>query len=108
DPAAFERASLVTLYNNSAAVANPALRTFGTLGRNAFRGPDRTNFSLSLRKETMLHGERVRLDIFADFFNMPNTVQFNNPSTSITSATFGQISGTGDPRIIQLAARFVF
>jgi outer membrane receptor protein involved in Fe transport len=108
DPAAFERASLVSLYNSGAAVGNPALRTFGTLGRNAFRGPDRTNFNLSLRKETLLKGERVHFDIFADFFNIPNTVQFNNPTTSMTSSTFGQISGTGDPRIIQVAARFVF
>jgi hypothetical protein len=108
DPAAFERASLVSLYNNNAAVTNAALRTYGSLGRNAFRGPTRTNANLSLRKETFLHGERVRMDIQADFFNLPNTVQFNNPSTSITGGTFGQVSGTGDPRIIQLAARFAF
>jgi outer membrane receptor protein involved in Fe transport len=108
DPAAFERASLVALYNNNAAVTDPALRTYGSLGRNSFRGPTRANANVSLRKETFLHAERVRMDIQADFFNLPNNVQFNNPSTNITGGTFGQVSGTGDPRIIQLAARFAF
>ncbi len=108
DPNAFERASLVTLYNNSAAVTNPALRTFGTLGRNAFRGPDRANVNITIGKTIPLYRERVNMEIRADFFNLLNHPEWNNPSTSITSSLFGQISGTADPRIIQLAARFTF
>lgn len=107
DPAAFERASLVALYNNGAAISNPALRTYGTLGRNAFRGPDRTNVNLTIAKNTAIT-ERTNLEIRADFFNAFNQTQFNTPNVSMTSSLFGQISGTGDPRIIQLAARFTF
>jgi hypothetical protein len=107
DPNAFERASLLTLYNNNAAVTNPALRTYGTLGRNAFRGPTLTNINLSLAKETQI-AERMKLQIGADFFNVLNHTEFLNPSTTITSATFGQISTTNAPRIIQLSARFSF
>jgi outer membrane receptor protein involved in Fe transport len=107
DPAAFERASLVALYNSGAAATNPALRTYGTLGRNAFRGPDLTNINLQLRKETKLT-ERVSFQLAADFFNLLNHTQFNNPSTTITSSLFGQVSSTQSPRIIQLSARFVF
>jgi outer membrane receptor protein involved in Fe transport len=108
DPSNFDRTSLVALYNSSAAVADPTLRTFGNLGRNAFVGPDRTNVNLSFGKITNLYGDRVLLEIHADFFNALNHTQFNNPNVSITSSTFGQISGTADPRIIQLAARFTF
>lgn len=108
DPSAFERASLVALYNNNAAVTNPALRTYGTLGRNAFRGPSLANLNLSMGKETFLYSERVRLEIKADFFNVLNHTQFENPSTSITSSLFGQVSQTFTPRIIQLSARFSF
>jgi outer membrane receptor protein involved in Fe transport len=108
DPSAFERASLVTLYNNNAAVTNPALRTYGSLGRNAFRGPDLTNVNLSMAKDTFLTSERVRLEIRADFFNLLNHTQFLNPSTTMTSSLFGQISTTNAPRIIQLSARFSF
>jgi len=108
DPSAFERVSLLALYNNNAAVTNPALRTYGSLGRNAFRGPDRLNTNLSIGKVTDLFRERVKLEIRGDFFNLFNNTQFGAPNTTITSGTFGQISTTGDPRIIQLSARFTF
>ncbi|MDQ6760775.1 MAG: TonB-dependent receptor, partial [Acidobacteriota bacterium] len=104
DPAAFERASLVALQNNTSA----AKATYGTLGRNAFRGPDRTNFDLAVSKVTNLVGERAKFEIRGEFFNLLNHTEFNNPTTSITSSIFGQISSTADPRIIQLAARFTF
>jgi len=81
---------------------------YGTLGRNAFRGPGRTNIDLSISKLTNLSAERVRLEIIGNFFNVFNHAQFNNPQNSITSGTFGQISATGDPRIIQVAGRLTF
>jgi hypothetical protein len=108
DPNAFDRTALVTLYNNNAAVTDPALRTYGTLGRNAFRGPDFDNVNLSFGKETFLFSERARLKIQGDFFNLLNHTQFLNPSTTITSSFFGQISTTAAPRIIQLSAHLFF
>jgi hypothetical protein len=50
----------------------------------------------------------VRSELRADFFNVLNHAQFNNPSLNISSPLFGQISSTGDPRIIQLALRLTF
>jgi outer membrane receptor protein involved in Fe transport len=93
-----------------AAPANdPTLRTYGTLGRNAWRGPDRTNLDVSVSKKTAISREgRVSLEIIGNFFNVLNHTEFNNPSVTITSGTFGQISGTADPRILQLAARLTF
>jgi hypothetical protein len=92
------------------AVANdPTLRTYGTLGRNAFRGPDRTNLDVSISKKLAIAREgRVGIEIIGNFFNILNHTEFANPSTSITSSTFGQISSTADPRILQLAARLTF
>jgi hypothetical protein len=88
---------------------DPALRTYGTLGRNAFRGPDRTNLDVSVAKKTAISREgRVSLEIIGNFFNVLNHTEFANPSTSVTSSTFGQISTTADPRILQLAARLTF
>jgi outer membrane receptor protein involved in Fe transport len=99
-------------------VANPALRTYGTVPRNFLRGPGRTNLDMSFVKATAIT-ERLRLEIRADAFNLFNHAEFANPSTRITSANFGQITRTGDPatplfavdpkeRIIQLAAKFTF
>ncbi len=90
----------------------PGQYTYGSSGRNEYRGPDMVNVNLSIAKTTAL-SERTHLEIRADFFNAFNHAEFQNPSTSIGSSTFGQISSTGvgsDPRtrVIQLAARFSF
>ena len=108
DPSAFERASLNSLQSSAAAATNPAVRTYGNLGRNAFRGPDRTNFDIAVTKNLFVYKESARVEIRADCFNCFNHAEFGNPSTSITSSLFGQISTTADPRIVQLAARFIF
>jgi hypothetical protein len=117
DPGAFERASLAALniLSNAGqgAVTNPALRTYGTLGRNALRGPDRFNADFTVSKITDLAGERVKLEIRGEFFNIFNRALWGDPNLSPTSPLFGQISTTGVtgdpmPRIIQLAARIFF
>jgi len=88
---------------------DPSLRTYGSLGRNAFRGPDRTNLDVSISKKTNLSREgRVSLEIIGNAFNVLNHTEFANPSTSVTSTTFAQVSSTADPRILQLAARLTF
>ena len=83
--------------------------TYGSLPRNAFRGPGRGNFDLALGKTTPLISERMKLELRVEFFNILNHAQFTMPSTGINDpGTFGQISNTYDPRIIQLAARISF
>jgi outer membrane receptor protein involved in Fe transport len=96
-------------------VANPALRTYGSVPRNFLRGPGRTNVDMTIAKVTAIT-ERLKLEIRADAFNLFNHAEFANPSTNITSVNFGRITTTGDPgppidhheRILQLAARFTF
>ncbi len=116
DPANFSRAGLDATCLPCA--TNPALRTYGTLPRNAFRGPARTNFDLAVGKTTPLVSERLAMELRVEFFNILNTAQFAiaptsfassaNPTTTISSGLFGQITDTYDPRIIQLAVRFTF
>lgn len=105
DPASFSTAAFSAAGFDP--VNNPSQRTYGTLGRNALRGPSRTNFDLSVAKTTAIT-ERLGFQIRGDFFNILNHAEFSNPATSFTSATFGQISTTADPRIIQLAMRLTF
>jgi hypothetical protein len=87
--------------------SNPALRTYGTLPRNYFRGPGETNLNLAFSKVTPIN-ERLKLEVRADFFNILNHTEFKNPDVSITDQTFGRILTTYDPRIIQLAMRLSF
>src|SRR5580765_1475951 len=80
----------------AAAIANPALRTYGSLPRNAFRGPGRTNLDLAIAKMTPLIREKLNLEFRAEFFNILNHAEFANPSTNISSSLFGQITTTFD------------
>jgi Carboxypeptidase regulatory-like domain/TonB-dependent Receptor Plug Domain/TonB dependent receptor len=82
---------------------------YGTYRRNSFRGPKHVNFDLSLEKATNLVGERARLIFRAEAYNIFNHTEFRPPAaTHITDGTFGLISGTYDPRILQLALRLTF
>jgi hypothetical protein len=90
------------------AIANPALRTYGSLPRNSFRGPGRTNLDLAIAKMTPIFREKLNMEFRAEFFNILNHAEFANPSTNISSSLFGQITTTFDPRIIQFGLKFIF
>jgi carboxypeptidase family protein/TonB-dependent receptor-like protein len=82
---------------------------YGTYGRNSFHGPRRVNLDLSLEKSTNLVGEQAKLIFRAEAFNIFNHAEFRPPAaTNVTSGTFGQITGTYDPRILQLALKLTF
>jgi hypothetical protein len=53
-------------------------------------------------------GERTKIEFRAEFFNLFNHTNFNNPSTNHASTQFGNISGSSVPRDIQLAAKVIF
>ncbi|HUO31833.1 MAG TPA: TonB-dependent receptor [Bryobacteraceae bacterium] len=103
---------LPACFSSSAPPGTPggcAAATYGTLGRNAFRGPGLVNLDLALEKRTYLT-ERVQLNFRAEFFNALNHTEFQPPlaSTPIDSPLMGQITATYNPRIGQLALRLVF
>jgi hypothetical protein len=52
--------------------------------------------------------ERVAFQVRAEFFNIFNHAEFQEPDTNISSNTFGQVISTYDPRIIQFGGRFTF
>jgi hypothetical protein len=92
---------------NSYDCVNVPLFSFGTLGRNALRGPGIDNFDLSLTKMTHI-GERMSVEFRSEFFNAFNHVQFLNPNNEGGSSTFGQISTDRGMRIIQFGLKLYF
>jgi hypothetical protein len=80
---------------------------FGNLGRNAVYGPGQINFDLALSRRFKM-SERWKLDLRADFFNVMNHANWNNPQGSITSSQFGQVTGFSTPRQIQMALKLYF
>ena len=82
---------------------------YGTYRRNSFHGPRHSNLDLALEKSTNLVGERTKLLFRAEAFNIFNHAEFRPPSSIYaTSGSFGQISGTYAPRILQLALKLSF
>jgi len=63
----------------------------GTSGRDAFRGPGLYNVDFSLSRTFFLPfvGERYRLTVRADAFNVLNHANLNNPDSLLGSPTFG-------------------
>jgi outer membrane receptor protein involved in Fe transport len=102
DPSAFQADPCIGL-------GTCPLGFYGTYGRNSFHGPKRVNLDLALEKSTNLVSERAKLIFRVEAFNVFNHTEFRPPAaTSVTSGTLGQITGTYDPRILQLALRLVF
>ncbi len=81
----------------------------GNCGRNTLRGPGLTNFDIALARTFEYFGEGRSLEIRWEMFNMFNTPQFGLPERNFNNNAFGRITTlSGDPRLMQFAARFSF
>jgi hypothetical protein len=91
--------------------------TMGNTGRNQFYGPGFIQDNVSAFKTFPLW-ESLTLETRVDAFQLSNTPQFANPSSSYTSSTFGQVTstigsgsgvnGTGGGRALQLSGKIRF
>jgi len=85
-----------------------AASDIGNLGRNVLRGPAQANLDFSLAKGFAM-GEKKQLEFRADFFNVLNHPNRDNPVSDITAPQFGKIlSFSSSPRITQLALKIEF
>ncbi|MGB9487109.1 MAG: TonB-dependent receptor [Terriglobia bacterium] len=108
DPDPCAGADPTLLPSSACAVLNPAVRTYGSYPRNSLRGPHRSNLDFAVAKKTAIFGERLNAEFRVEFFNIFNHAQFELPTLNIEDPSFGQITSTFDPRIIQLAVRLTF
>jgi len=95
---------LIEKYFETAAFTHNAVGTFGTTGRNILRAPGVSNLDFSVTKGFSIT-ERIRIVLRAEFFNLTNTPQFLPPINTVGVATFGQILGARDPRILQFGSK---
>ena len=107
DPALSNDERTWSRWFNTAAFTAPAAGTFGTLARNALRGPGTFNTDLSLAKLIRFGVGRsgeLRIEAF-NVFNHANPFTIGN---TVATAQFGQVTAFSDPRIVQLAFRVNF
>jgi hypothetical protein len=90
------------------AYGQPASFQFGTAANGTERAPDFWQLDSSLFKDfTTFRTES--LGFRADFFNILNKADYGNPTNSISSSTFGQISTVrNQERRIQLSLNYKF
>ena len=98
---------LIQEYFNPAFFVPNADGTFGNTGRNILRGPGYFNTDFGLTKDTRMT-EHTTLQFRAEFFNLFNNVNFNQPDNSVADSTIGQITSSRDPRILQFALKILF
>ncbi|HWE49321.1 MAG TPA: carboxypeptidase regulatory-like domain-containing protein [Bryobacteraceae bacterium] len=110
--------TLAVQYFNPAAFAKPAAGTFGTLGRDALYGPGFGSVDFSVFKNIPIK-ERIHAQFRVEIFNLLNRTNWANPTTTLTSSSFGQLTNTrsaasapglgfGEPRNVQLALKIIF
>jgi len=86
----------------------PASYTYGNEARNILFGPGITELDFALLKEFRIT-ESKSAEFRAEFFNLPNHANFNNPSGTFNSGSGGQISSSSLPnRQIELALKVFF
>lgn len=95
---------------NTACFANPpaGVNRVGNESRNVVFGPPTKRFDATLSKRIKF-GESKALQLRWEVFNIFNHTNFTTLALSIaTPATFGTVTGTRDPRTMQLGAKFIF
>ena len=98
------------------AFTTPTGVTEGNTAMNIYSGPGLFTLDSSLFRTFVIH-ENLALKLRADAFNILNHPVFGNPSTALSSASFGEVTSTagtgvngtpGTPRQLQFAATLVF
>ncbi|MBA2705627.1 MAG: TonB-dependent receptor, partial [Blastocatellia bacterium] len=112
--------------SNGTAVAGAQGTDIGNVGRNVLRGPRQSNVDFSVIRRFPL-GEAKSVEFRAEFFNLFNRVNFDNPVSNLNAVPssginqntgqiipgnagdFGRINSTSNnPRLIQFALKLNF
>src|SRR5262249_14111721 len=93
-------------FNTSAFAIAPQF-TIGSASRNPVRGPSYRNVDFALMRRVAVGGARS-IEARAEVFNLLNTPNLGAPNAVLGAASFGTITTALDPRVVQLAFKFLF
>jgi len=89
------------------AFTTPAKGTAGNVRKGYLQGPNHADWDSGLQKYFNIT-DRYRFQFRAEYFNVLNHTNLGAPITGVSSAGFGSIKSASDPRIAQLALKFLF
>jgi hypothetical protein len=107
-PGACHTTSACKNYLVPSAFALPTTGNFGNVVKGAFRSPGYFDWDTGLLRNINLHKDALRMEFRAEFFNVINHSNFSAPINAVSSAGFGSITSSSDPRIGQLSAKLIF
>ncbi|MEO6803759.1 MAG: TonB-dependent receptor [Granulicella sp.] len=87
--------------------SGPGDTDFGNSSVGFLRGPWQRNIDAALERSFPI-ADSVNFRFRAEFFNLTNTPNFGNPDINLRFGSFGKISSTSNPRIIQFAGKILF
>lgn len=99
--------SIAQWFNTGAFAANTTPGQVSTARSGAIRGPGYWRVDMSLFKQVKFT-EQVGMQLRLETFNVLNHENYNTVNTSFGNTLFGQVTGSRDPRIIQLGAKVNF
>lgn len=104
-------------YLNPAAFSIPALGTLGNMSPFNVLTPGSWTLDVTLLRDFKIR-ESISLEVRGEAFNITNTYHPGQPSgvgtgmsgisTAVNAGNFGQITSALDPRIMQVALKFIF
>ncbi|MEJ7607180.1 MAG: amidohydrolase family protein [Bryobacteraceae bacterium] len=101
------RADMVAKFFDTKAFAAPPTGVYGSAGRNILSFPNSTTSDFALLKDILTWREQ-RFQFRVEFFNALNQVNFTSVRNNLTDARFGQLSGVGAGRQIQLGLKYMW
>ncbi len=107
DPALAAGARTAGQWFNTAAFAVAPPFTIGSASRNPVRGPSYRNVDVALARRISVHAGQA-IEVRAEAFNLLNTANLGTPNTVLGAPNFGTITSAFDPRVVQLALKFLF
>jgi len=113
DPNRSRSAAALAWFNKAAFTANAPGTGVGpggadgTTPRNYLRAPGYRNIDIGVLRDFRF-AERYTLQLRGEATNAFNMVSLNTPTSTLSSASVGQITSAATPRIIQVGARFNF
>jgi hypothetical protein len=87
--------------------ATPTNYAYGNAGRNLLHGPGSETVNFSLFKNFPIK-ERLKFQFRFETFALFNHTNFGNPSSTVSTSSFGNITSATGNRNIQFGAKLIF
>jgi len=71
------------------------------------QGPGQIDINMAITRKFQIRESQL-VEFRGEAFNLPNHLNPNNPVAAVNNPNFGRILTARDPRIIQLALKYVF